>query len=225
MSDPIDNGRDVCMNNPEQCMRCKDRACNSQGLEFENPLSCIKCTPNENDNCNNIDKNTTAIECTKTVKGYKNYCYTHHNEQKTTRGCLYEASDPMFDTCKTNTSASCTICNANDCNRAPITNATIPSNGLNISIPGRGKSHHRVSPPSEAENRLHCYHCNGTEECDFMDKFFWRPTPCGISSKFDRCFTFIQAKGKVQILKKKCLIKIYNSVQFFRPKDLSWLSE
>lgn len=198
MSDPIENGRDVCIANPDQCVRCKERACNAQKLEYEKPLSCIKCTPNENDNCNNIDKNTTAIECAKTVIGYKNYCYTHHNEQSVTRGCLYEASDSIFDTCKTNTSASCTICNQTDCNRAPITNGTTPttpSNNSNVTTSDRGKSHHRVTPTNKEENHLHCHHCNGTEECDFEGAFLGKPTPCGISSKYDRCFTFIQSKG------------------------------
>lgn len=195
MSDPIEDGRDVCLKDPEHCTRCKERACNAQKLEFEKPLSCIKCTPNESNNCNNIDKNTTAVECAKTVIGYKNFCYTHHNGQTVTRGCLYEASDSMFNTCKTNTSASCKICNETDCNRAPITNKTIPTTNLNFVISERDKSHQRVIQPTKEESHLHCYTCNGTEECNFTNKFFWRPTPCGISSKYDRCFTFIQHKG------------------------------
>lgn len=218
MSDPIENGRDFCMANLEHCIRCKDRACNSQKLEFEKPLACVQCTPNENDNCKVIDKNTTAIKCAPTVIGYKNYCYTYHKEQTVTRGCLYEASDSIFDTCKTNTSASCTICNQTDCNRAPITNATIPLNNLNFNNSERGKSHSQVTRPKKGENRLHCYRCNGTEECDLKESFFWRPTPCGIPSKYDRCFTFIQHKGEntENIFNFQCcLLNIYISVSFY----------
>lgn len=194
MSDPIEDGRDFCMKDPEHCTRCKDRACNAQKLEFEKPLSCIKCIPDELHNCNIIDKNTTAIACARTVVGYKNFCYTHHTEQTVTRGCLYEATDSIFGVCKTNTSALCTICNQTDCNRAPITNATVTS--LNTIAPEKNTSYDRVILPvlpNENENRLHCYQCNGTKECDFIGNS--EPLPCPISSKYDQCFTFIQHKG------------------------------
>lgn len=190
MTDPIENGRDFCIKNPEHCIRCKDRACNSQKLEFEKSLSCIKCTPNENNNCNSIDKNTTAIECARTVVGYKNVCYTYHTEQTITRGCLYEASESIFDICKTNTSASCTTCNETDCNRAPI-----PPSILNFNDFERSESYDREIRPNEDEKHLHCYQCSGTEGCDSISDFYSTPMPCPISSKYDQCFTFIQHKG------------------------------
>lgn len=215
MSDPLENGRDFCMKNSEHCIRCKDRACNEQKLEYEKPLSCIKCTPSENNNCNIIDKNTIAVECTRTVIGYKNVCYTHHTEQTITRGCLYEASESIFDICKTNSSALCTTCDQTDCNRAPITNTTTPT----VTVPEKNASDDRiVQLINDEEHQLHCYQCNGTKECDSISDFYSKPMPCPISSKYDQCYTFIQHKGSKHFIFKFYLLKLTNLFTFVDQK-------
>lgn len=187
------------MENPEPCTRCKKRACNAQKLEFEKPLSCIKCTSNESNSCNKINKETTAIECNRTAIGYKNVCYTYHNGLDISRGCLYEASESIFDTCKTNTSALCSTCNQTDCNRMPISNLN-PNPNINITsyilnVSERNASFDRIIQPIEGEHRLNCYRCSGTEECDFMNDSNLEPEPCPIASKHDQCYTFIHNKG------------------------------
>lgn len=53
------------------------------------------------------------------------------------------------------------------------------------------------------EDRLKCYQCNGEESCNFMSPdstdVNLQPQPCGISSDFDQCFTYIN-KGSVQVI-------------------------
>lgn len=195
ISDPIEDGRAFCIKNHEHCIRCRKRACNAQKLEFEKPLSCIKCTSNESNNCSIIDKNTTAIECNRTANGYKNVCYTHHMGQTITRGCLYEANDSIFDICKTNTSAVCSTCNQSDCNRKSISISNINIITYIPNVSKRNASYERTIRPNEEENRLLCYKCSGTEECDFMKDSNLKPKACLIASKHDQCFTFIHNKG------------------------------
>lgn len=187
------------MKNIEHCIRCKERACNAKQLEFEKPLSCIKCTPSETNTCNIIDKNASAIECDRTAIGYKNVCYTYQTGQTAMRGCLYEASDTIFDICKTNSSLLCSTCDQSDCNRSPITNVTIASFILNAHISERKSFYDQAIRLHKAENHLHCFQCNGTDECDLMslnsDDFSIKPEPCSISSKYDQCFTYMQHEG------------------------------
>lgn len=200
MSDSDEDGRDFCIKNNMQCIRCKNRACNSHQLEFEKPLSCIKCTPNEN--CNIIDKNVTGMACNRTTIGYKNSCYTHQIGSHVTRGCLYEANDQIFDICQKNQTDFCALCDQADCNREPAKNATIPPLILNDFVFESDALYDEVIPLRAKENRLHCYQCNGTDECDFISKpNSVKPNACPISSTYDQCYTFIH-KGWIFLFTK-----------------------
>lgn len=48
------------------------------------------------------------------------------------------------------------------------------------------------------ENRLQCYRCDGSDDCDFMpsdpdelEKSSWYLAPCGILSEFDQCYAYL----------------------------------
>lgn len=88
-------------------------------MEFEEKLSCIKCNPDENTDCIVVDEHTNATECTPTTIGYNNTCYTYQNGSSSVRGCLYEASELIFNECKLEL-AACISCNQSDCNRTPL---------------------------------------------------------------------------------------------------------
>lgn len=196
MSDPDKDGRSFCTQNDEQCIRCQHRACNSHQLEFEKPLSCIKCIPSETENCAIIDKNVTAIACDRTTIGYKNSCYTYQTGQYVARGCLYEANGPIFDICNKNNTSLCSMCEQSDCNREPAKNITFSPLILHDFIFKHKMTYDELIPLRGEENRLHCYQCDGTDECTFMNKTnVMKPKPCPIASKYDQCYTFIQQKG------------------------------
>lgn len=120
MSDSTNSNKDFCLEHYAQCNRCKKRACNANPVEFEKKLSCIKCIPGENSNCNNIDDDVNAIKCIQTTLGYINKCYTFHKENVSYRGCLYEASEEIFDECNNSNSSACLTCNESNCNRDPV---------------------------------------------------------------------------------------------------------
>lgn len=120
MSDNPNSNKGFCLDNYAQCNRCKKRACNSEHVQFEEKMSCIKCDPDENSNCNVIDESTTAIECATTTLGYKNLCYTYQKGSVSHRGCLYEAPENIFNECENAYSEICLTCNQTDCNRTPI---------------------------------------------------------------------------------------------------------
>lgn len=119
MSD-ADENVDFCLKNEKQCQRCSKRACNANLLEFEKKLSCIKCTPDENSNCNVVEDTTSATECAPTALGYKNRCYTHSVDGISYRDCLYEASTEIFEECSKQKSKKCSTCDEDGCNNTPI---------------------------------------------------------------------------------------------------------
>lgn len=134
MSDFKSEGREYCIQNFAQCNICSKRACNSNPLEFEEKLSCIKCDPDENSNCNVIAENATATECTRTILGYKNECYTYTKRNVSHRGCLYEANENIFKECTDIFSESCLTCNQTNCNRDPIASTDLDFNEFHYEI-------------------------------------------------------------------------------------------
>lgn len=194
MSDPVENGRDFCMKNMEHCERCKQRACNGEGLKFENPLSCVKCMPSDKDNCRTIDNSTAAVECARTASGYKNACYTYQDGQSATRGCLYEAPDSIFDICKANSSTLCSICNQTNCNRGPTKTVNATSYILNAIISQQKPLYDQQIHVNGENKPLHCFKCSGTEECNYISADS-KPTKCPLSVEYDECFTFMHHKG------------------------------
>lgn len=85
MSDNPNSNKGFCLDNYAQCNRCKKRACNSEHVQFEKKMSCIKCNPDEKSNCNVIDESTTAIECATTTLGYTNECYIYQEQSGATK--------------------------------------------------------------------------------------------------------------------------------------------
>lgn len=79
----------------------------------------MKCDPKPNTDCIIVAEDTNATECVPTTIGYNNTCYTYQNGSSSVRGCLYEASELIFDECKLEL-AACITCNQSDCNRVPI---------------------------------------------------------------------------------------------------------
>lgn len=168
MSDFGSNGRQFCIQNYAQCNLCAKRACNSHPLEFEKKLSCIKCDPDKNSNCNVIDDNTKAIECAPTTLGYTNECYIYQEGSVSRRGCLYEASGDIFTQCNDIFSNTCTICNQTDCNRIPIVNNDLSFNAFHFEITKNEKGKTIFTPCGNASctkknswERL-CYKCDST---------------------------------------------------------------
>lgn len=149
MSDYGSDGRDYCIQNFAQCHICPNRACNSNPLEFEEKLSCVKCEPDENSNCNVIDENLKATECAATPLGYQNECYIYRNGSQSRRGCLYEAPERVFNDCSDVFSATCTICNQSDCNRTPIVNTDLTFNAFQFE-----NTHEEVK---------YCHSCNSSD--------------------------------------------------------------
>lgn len=208
MSDPNETGREFCMQHIEQCKKCSKRACNSQSLEFEKNISCVKCTPDKKTNCNTVDKDITAIECAQTTVGYKNACYIYQNDSVTIRGCLFEAPDIIFKECLDYYSAACSTCNQSDCNRASVENETIGLNSLYIPRAIKNTSFQGCSTPEcyndkikstgpqttnsiqYKDKRLECYRCDGNEECDLIDSTL-KPERCTVSLEYDQCYTYI----------------------------------
>lgn len=216
MSGPEKIGRDFCLQNVAQCKKCSKRACNAQPLEFEEKISCIKCTPSEDNDCKTIDQNTTAIECDRTTRGYKNACYIYQNGSAPIRGCLYEASDIIFNECLDYYSEACFTCNQSDCNRAPINDDAIEYNSLYITRAVKNTPFQGCSTPDcnnaepklvnrsaksiqNSDKRLECYRCDGNEDCDFMSstptQYHLKPEQCEISTEYDQCYTYID-RGK-----------------------------
>lgn len=138
MSDFSTYGREFCMQNILQCNICPKRACNSNPLEFEKKMSCIKCEPDENSNCNVIDESVKATECAPTTVGYTNECFTYQNGSVSRRGCLYEAPPDIFSECTDVWSDRCTTCNKSDCNRSPIINNDLTLNPFHFVITEEG---------------------------------------------------------------------------------------
>ncbi|XP_055308419.1 uncharacterized protein LOC129572481 [Sitodiplosis mosellana] len=134
MSDISSAGRDFCLKNYAQCDRCNKRACNSEQVRFEEKISCVKCNPDENSNCNLIEENITAIECAPTTLGYKNLCYTLQSGRVAHRGCLYEAPEEIFVECDNTYSEVCLTCNQSDCNRTPVVNEDLALNPFHYEI-------------------------------------------------------------------------------------------
>ncbi|XP_031624827.1 uncharacterized protein LOC116341726 [Contarinia nasturtii] len=123
MSDEDKVGKDFCSMNFAQCHTCSGRACNSNLLKFETAISCVKCNPDASSDCNLIDENIEAAECAATTFGYKNACYIYKSDGIVQRGCLYEASDDIFNECNNEFVNKCLLCNHNNCNRMPIINS------------------------------------------------------------------------------------------------------
>lgn len=122
MSDYPNPSKDFCYDNYAQCKRCKKRACNSNRVEFEEKISCVKCTPDKNSNCNVVDDSAKAKECAPTTIGYKDMCYTFQKGGVSHRGCLYEAPTDIFVECKNPFSEACLTCNKTNCNRKAYVN-------------------------------------------------------------------------------------------------------
>lgn len=125
-------GRDFCVENPEQCSTCSGRACNAHKLKFEEKISCVKCTPDENGNCNVIDEGVEATECALTAAGYKNECFHYKKGDVSYRGCLFESADEIFNECIKSGSEKCSTCNEPNCNREPVTNPNLRLNPLQL---------------------------------------------------------------------------------------------
>lgn len=134
MSDNANSNKGFCLDNYAQCNRCKKRACNSEHVQFEKKMSCVKCNPDENSNCNVIDESITATECAATTLGYKNLCYTYQSGNVSHRGCLYEAPKNIFIECGNVYSETCLTCNQTDCNRTPIIHDELDLNPFHSEI-------------------------------------------------------------------------------------------
>lgn len=199
MSDSKSNptGISYCDAFLEQCHRCSKRACNTHKVEFEPKLSCIKCTPDDKNNCGVIPEGTKAIECAPITLGYKNACYIYQNGSAFTRGCI---SDSTHNECNSPSNPSCVTCNQSDCNRNAMPNInTISLLQLNVKMPEKRIISLQKSGRTEKNKskRLKCYQCNGDDGCDLMDsKPSHEPKECTIESEYDQCFTYIQHDGK-----------------------------
>lgn len=194
MSDPGQSGRDFCDENVAQCMKCSKRACNSQPIEFEKNLSCIKCTPDKN-KCNTVSEDTKAVGCTPTTIGYKDACFIYQKGNDAIRGCLYEASNTIFNECMKSYSSDCFMCNETDCNRKPVISNTFKFDSMLESEDLSAKSIQVLR--KDAIKPLKCYRC---DDCDFMGstKSEMDPEECPISSEYDQCFTYID-QGNTKI--------------------------
>lgn len=169
MSDIGTDGRDFCIQNFAQCNICPNRACNANPLKFEKKLSCIKCVPNENSNCNVIDENAKATECARTTVGYTNECYTYQSGSVSHRGCLYEAPANIFSECSNIFSDTCVTCNRSDCNRTPILNNDLTFNPFHFVITNEeGKTKFTPCGNSSCEKidswDRFCFKCDSTND-------------------------------------------------------------
>lgn len=152
MSDLGTDGRAYCIENFAQCNICSSRACNSNPLEFEDKLKCVKCGSDENFDCNVVDDSVTATECAPTTMGYENECYIYYDGSVTRRGCLYEAPADIHSECSDIFSDTCTVCNQTDCNRTPIINDDLIFNAF-----------HSEEGKMETIPRS-CYKCDSTND-------------------------------------------------------------
>lgn len=118
MSDVDDSpGKEFCYQHEAQCVKCGKRGCNDNPLKWEEDLACIKCSPNIIHNCEEIGKDLSAIECTASVAGYTNGCYTVVKNHTVHRGCLLEATEDVRSECSDEFSEQCSVCRKSDCNR------------------------------------------------------------------------------------------------------------
>lgn len=132
-------------------------------LEFEKTLSCVKCSPDENNNCNVIDNETNGTECAPTTVGYKDACYHHNIGGISTRGCLYEASNDIFNECSKDNSEKCATCTEPDCNRKPAVNENLYVNPLSsANSEPNGQSSRSSLRPSFAYR--YCYKCDSSKD-------------------------------------------------------------
>lgn len=186
MSDYGKDGRDFCVQNYAQCNICSKRACNSHPLEFEKKISCVKCDPDENSNCNVIDDNKKATECAPTTAGYTNECYIHREGSVSRRGCLYEAPEEIFSQCSDIFSDICTTCNHTDCNRTPIVNNELSFNEFHFIITQPENSEPIFTPCGNASCtkknswERFCYKCDSTNDTNCatqQDSIIIEPCP------------------------------------------------
>lgn len=197
MSDTEDSGRNMCIENDAQCSKCAKRACNSQSVEFENPISCIKCSSDNDTNCSIVHENTTAVECARTTIGYGNVCFIHKHDNVITRGCLYEASNRIFEDCKMSLNSVCSTCNQSDCNRTPVNNTfKVVSMQFEKTIQKhQPEMIHQIDESNGYRDKpLKCFRCDGNEDCNLMHssmKSQMEPQECPLSSEYDQCFTYI----------------------------------
>lgn len=123
MSDVDSEGVGYCKHHDHHCEKCPKRACNTNLMKFDKKISCFKCNPTENDDCDKIAENSTATECAGTALGYKNECYIYQKDKRTFRGCLYDAkseSEEIFRECRNQYSANCYTCDQDSCNNNSV---------------------------------------------------------------------------------------------------------
>lgn len=113
-------GKEFCLKNDEQCVKCIEHGCNNNQLEWEKLQSCVKCTPNKTNDCVIISDDFPATECALVTAGYANECYTIVKNDSIHRGCLGEALSEIRLECDDDLNDSCTVCNQPDCNRERV---------------------------------------------------------------------------------------------------------
>lgn len=113
-------GKYFCSKNNDQCHKCSGHNCNDELLKWQEPLSCVKCTSTENENCETAIEQLTSDVCALTVSGYTDSCYTRVVDQVVERGCYYEASEQVKNECQNSEQKSCIMCNEPGCNKAKV---------------------------------------------------------------------------------------------------------
>lgn len=113
-------GSAICSEHPKQCQTCSGHACNNDSIAWGRPLSCLKCSSHDNENCRTAVDKIPSVECASIVLGYENHCFTHANQSHMQRGCLLEAQDEIQNSCYDSNDQSCLLCNKSNCNRDQI---------------------------------------------------------------------------------------------------------
>lgn len=121
MSDDSEKpGKSYCLQNDHRCRKCNQRGCNNDLIQWEKPMSCIKCTSTEDTDCEKSPELLSANECAPTAAGYENKCYTRVVNQTVERGCFYEASAEAKKECDDSADESCSTCTEPGCNQGKV---------------------------------------------------------------------------------------------------------
>lgn len=115
----ISEGKKFCDKNAKQCVKCADRNCNKDEVQWEKQLSCIICNSTEDENCKSGSDGDRNV-CARTTKGYENHCFTRVDNHTVARGCLVDSDPDTVTDCNSWYSQTCTFCNDDYCNQVPI---------------------------------------------------------------------------------------------------------
>lgn len=76
------------------------------------------------------------------------------------------------------------------CNKGHSADSLEFSTRLTVYTENNGNS--EKYPP----NRLECYQCENSDDCDYTYGTFKRPKPCRMYSEYDKCYAYL-SEGKV----------------------------